>query len=107
MERTVDIVTDGRHLSTQRGFLLISKEREEVDRIPLEDVAAIIVHAHGVTLDHQPHRGTSRTRCTDGALRIQPLACRRVHAAGWAPWAECADARAVERQQATHETTLA
>jgi CRISPR-associated protein Cas1 len=49
MERIVDIATDGRHLSAHRGFLLVSQEREEVGRIPLDDVAAVIVHAHGVT----------------------------------------------------------
>lgn len=49
MERIVDIATDGRHLSAYRGFLLISEEREEVGRIPLDDVGAVIVHAHGIT----------------------------------------------------------
>jgi CRISPR-associated protein Cas1 len=49
MERIVDIATDGRHLSAHRGFLLVSQDREEVGRIPLDDIAAIIVHAHGVT----------------------------------------------------------
>jgi CRISPR-associated protein Cas1 len=34
MERIVDIATDGRHLSAHRGFLI---------------VAAVIVHAHGIT----------------------------------------------------------
>jgi CRISP-associated protein Cas1 len=49
MERIVDIATDGQHLSAYRGFLLVSKDREEIGRIPLDDVAAVIVHAHGVT----------------------------------------------------------
>ena len=49
MERVVDIATDGQHLSAHRGFLMVSKDREEVGRIPLDDVAAVIVHAHGVT----------------------------------------------------------
>jgi CRISPR-associated protein Cas1 len=49
MERIVDIATDGRHLSAYRGFLIVSEERQEVGRIPLDDVAAVIVHAHGVT----------------------------------------------------------
>lgn len=49
MERIVDIATDGRHLSALRGFLIVSQDREEVGRIPLDDVAAVIVHAHGVT----------------------------------------------------------
>ena len=49
MDRIVDIATDGRHLSAHRGFLIVSEKREEVGRIPLDDVAAVIVHAHGVT----------------------------------------------------------
>ena len=49
MERIVDIATDGRHLSVYRGFLIVSESGEEVGRVPLDDVAAVIVHAHGVT----------------------------------------------------------
>lgn len=49
MERIVDIATDGLHLSTHRGFLLVEKEREEVGRVALDDIHALIVHAHGVT----------------------------------------------------------
>lgn len=49
MERVVDISTDGRHLTAYRGFLVVSEQRQEVGRIPLDDIAAVIVHAHGVT----------------------------------------------------------
>lgn len=49
MDRIVDIATDGLHLSTHRGFLLVEREREEVGRVPLDDIHALIVHAHGVT----------------------------------------------------------
>jgi CRISP-associated protein Cas1 len=49
MQRVVDIASDGRHLSAQRGFLIVSEDRREVGRVPLDDVAAVIVHAHGVT----------------------------------------------------------
>ena len=49
MERIVDIATDGLHLSAFRGFLLVQKEREEVGWVALDDIHAIIVHAHGVT----------------------------------------------------------
>lgn len=49
MDRIVDIATDGRHLSAHRGFMLVSEERSEIGRIPLDDVSAVIVHAHGVT----------------------------------------------------------
>jgi CRISPR-associated protein Cas1 len=49
MDRIIDIATDGRHLSAYRGFLIVTEKRAEVGRIPLDDVAAVIVHAHGVT----------------------------------------------------------
>jgi len=49
MERVVDISTDGRHLTAYRGFMIVSEQRQEVGRVPLDDVAAVIVHAHGVT----------------------------------------------------------
>jgi CRISPR-associated protein Cas1 len=49
MDRIVDIATDGRHLSMHRGFLIVEEDRAEVGRIALDDVHAVIVHAHGTT----------------------------------------------------------
>jgi len=49
MDRIVDIATDGRHLSMHRGFLIVEEDRAEVSRIALDDVHAVIVHAHGTT----------------------------------------------------------
>ena len=49
MERIVDIATDGRHLSMHRGFLIVAEGHEEIGRVPLDDVGAVVVHAHGVT----------------------------------------------------------
>ena len=49
MDRIVDIATDGLRLSTYRGFLIVSQERQEVGRIALDDIHAVILHAHGVT----------------------------------------------------------
>lgn len=49
MDQIVDIATDGLHLSALRGFLIVSLERVEQGRVPLDDVHAVIVHAHGVT----------------------------------------------------------
>jgi CRISPR-associated protein Cas1 len=49
MDRIVDIETDGRRLSALRGFMLIADAEGEVGRVPLDDVAAVIIHAHGVT----------------------------------------------------------
>ncbi len=49
MERIVDIATEGLHLSLFRGFLRVEKDRAEVGRVALDDVHAVIVHAHSVT----------------------------------------------------------
>lgn len=49
MEQIVDIATDGRRLSALRGFMLVSDANGEVGRVALDDIAAVVVHAHGVT----------------------------------------------------------
>lgn len=49
MDRIVDIATDDLHLSAYRGFLVVSLDRKEQGRVALDDIQAIIVHAHGVT----------------------------------------------------------
>ncbi len=49
MDQIVDISTDGRHLSRDRGFLKVSEGSKEIGRIPLDQIAAVIVHAHGTT----------------------------------------------------------
>lgn len=49
MDRIVDIATDGRHLSAFRGFLKVEENGQEVGRVALDDVAAVVVHAHGIT----------------------------------------------------------
>ncbi|MGJ8590130.1 MAG: type II CRISPR-associated endonuclease Cas1 [Yoonia sp.] len=50
MDRVIDISTDGRHLSRERGFLKVSEDGAEIGRIPLDDITAVIVHAHGSTV---------------------------------------------------------
>ncbi len=49
MDQIIDISTDGRHLSRDRGFLKVSENGAEVGRVPLDQIAAVIVHAHGIT----------------------------------------------------------
>lgn len=49
MDRIVDIATDGLHLSAYRGFLIVALDRQEQGRVALDDIHAVIVHAHGVT----------------------------------------------------------
>lgn len=49
MDRIVDIATDGLRLSTYRGFLMVKDEDSaEVGRVALDDIHAVIVHAHDV-----------------------------------------------------------
>lgn len=49
MDQIVDIATDGRHLSRDRGFLKVSQHGAEIGRTPLDQIAGVIVHAHGTT----------------------------------------------------------
>lgn len=49
MDRIIDIATDGQHLSAYRGFMLVEKGGMEVGRVALDDIHAVIVHAHSVT----------------------------------------------------------
>jgi len=47
--RVVEVATDGRHLAVDRGFLTVAEKGAEVGRIPLDDLAAVIANAHGLT----------------------------------------------------------
>lgn len=52
MHRIIEVATDHRHLSVFRGFIVIednSSSHIEIGRIPLDDVGAVIVSAHGIT----------------------------------------------------------
>lgn len=49
MDQIIDIATDGRHLSRDRGFLKVSEDGTEIGRTPLDQIAGVIVHAHGTT----------------------------------------------------------
>lgn len=47
--RIVEIAEDGRHLSALRGFLVVAERGTELGRVPLDDLAAVIANAHGLT----------------------------------------------------------
>lgn len=49
----MDISSDGLHLAIHRGFLIVSASGEEQGRIALDDIGALIVHAHGTTWSNQ------------------------------------------------------
>lgn len=47
--RVVEIAEDGRHLAKSHGFLTVNAGGEEIGRVPLDDIAAVIASAHGIT----------------------------------------------------------
>lgn len=50
--RIVEVADDSRHLFVSRGFLVVQDtagERKELGQIPLDDVAAVIANAHGLS----------------------------------------------------------
>lgn len=47
--RVIEVATDGRHLAVDRGFLTVSEKGVEIGRVPLDDLAAVIANAHGLT----------------------------------------------------------
>lgn len=49
MDRIIDIANDGCHLSRERGFLKVSEDGAEIGRVPLDEITAVIIHAHGTT----------------------------------------------------------
>ena len=49
VERIVEIASDNRHLAAFRGFMTVSAGREELGRVPLDDISAVIANAHGLT----------------------------------------------------------
>lgn len=63
MDRIVDIATDGRHLSAYRGFLKVEERGQEVGRIPLDDIGAVLVHAHGITYSNNLFVALAERNC--------------------------------------------
>jgi CRISPR-associated protein Cas1 len=47
--RIIDISQDQRHLALHRGFLVISHQHEELGRVPIDDLEAVIACGHGIT----------------------------------------------------------
>ncbi len=73
MDQIIDIATDGRHLSRDRGFLKVSEDGAEIGRTPLDQIAGVIVHAHGTTW--------STSLLTELAVRGAPVVlCAANHA---------------------------
>ena len=75
MERIVDVATDHVHLSAERGFLLVSQQHEEMGRVALDDILAVIVHGHGISWSTNlvvrlAERGASMAICAANHLPV-------------------------------------
>ena len=50
--RIVEVADDKRHLFMSRGFMVVQDtegERKELGQVPLDDIAAVIANAHGLS----------------------------------------------------------
>lgn len=50
--RIVEVADDQRHLSKHRGFMVVQEtkgNRQELGQVPLDDIAAVIANAHGLS----------------------------------------------------------
>lgn len=55
LARIVEVAEDRRYLSLHRGFLVVESAvppRQEIGRVPLDDIGAIIANAHGLSYSH-------------------------------------------------------
>jgi len=73
MQRVVDLSTDGLHVAVHRGFLTVSKDRQEMGRVALDDIGGVIAHAHGLTWSN-----TVFTRLSERAVPV--VLCAANHA---------------------------
>lgn len=49
VDQIIDISQDGRHLSRDRGFLKVEADGAVLGRVALDQLSAVIAHAHGIT----------------------------------------------------------
>ena len=71
--RIIEIAGDGRHLSLSRGFMTVKEGSVEVGRVALDDIAALLCHAHGLTYSNRlmtelAERGVAVVLCADNHL---------------------------------------
>jgi CRISPR-associated protein Cas1 len=87
--RVVEIAEDGRHLSMQRGFMVVESRGRTLGKVPLDDVAVLVVTAHGITYTNNllvtlAGRGAAVVICGDNyrpAAWLWPLEGHHVQAA--------------------------
>lgn len=70
--RIVEIAEEGRHLSVRRGFLVVKEDREELGRVPLDDLAAVIANSHALTF-------SNRLLLALAERKVPPVVCGSNH----------------------------
>src|SRR4051812_6908076 len=69
--RIVEVADDQRHLFLHRGFMVVQDtagERKELGQVPIDDIAAVIANAHGLSYTNNllvalAERGTPFVLC--------------------------------------------
>lgn len=87
--RVVEIAEDGRHLALSRGFMTVSASGAEIGRVPLDDIAVVLVNAHGTTYSNNlavalAERGATIVLCGSNHMPVAwmwPLSGHHVQAA--------------------------
>ncbi|MBP3402638.1 MAG: type II CRISPR-associated endonuclease Cas1 [Alphaproteobacteria bacterium] len=49
MDRIIEIAQDNRYLAVDRGFMTVSEDGQEIGRVPIDQIGAVIANAHGLT----------------------------------------------------------
>ena len=55
LNRVLEIAEENRYISLDRGFIVIESKGEELGRIPLDDVAVLLLSAQSITLTKKIH----------------------------------------------------
>ena len=55
LNRVLEIAEENRYISLDRGFIVIESKREELGRIPLDDIAVLLLSAQSITLTKNIH----------------------------------------------------
>lgn len=76
--RVIEVQQDGRYLSLYRGFLVISTDKEEINRIALDEIAVLIINTYQLTYSHQllielNNRGIAFIACGNNHLPVAIL----------------------------------
>ena len=55
LNRVLEIAEENRYISLDRGFFVIESKGKELGRIPLDDVAVLLLSAQSITLTKKIH----------------------------------------------------